>query len=46
MEEKLAIIMAGLKEKRVVADICCEHKINGILAKSCAKYNHFRHHNQ
>jgi len=30
-EEKLAIVMEGLKEKRSVADICREHQISQTL---------------
>mgnify|MGYP001065648562 FL=1 len=30
-EEKLAIVMEGLKERRSVADICREHKISQTL---------------
>jgi len=30
-DEKLAIVMEGLKEKKSVADICREHKINQTL---------------
>lgn len=30
-EEKVAIVMEGLKEKRSVADICREHKISQTL---------------
>ena len=30
-DEKLAIVMEGLKEKRSVADICREHKISQTL---------------
>lgn len=30
-DEKLAIIVEGLKEKRTVADICREHKISQTL---------------
>jgi transposase len=30
-EEKLAIVMEGVKEKRSVADICREHKISQTL---------------
>ncbi len=30
-EEKVAIVMEGLKEKRTVADICREHKIGQTL---------------
>lgn len=30
-EEKAAIVMEGLKEKRAVADICREHKISQTL---------------
>ena len=31
IEEKVAIVMEGLKEKRTVADICREHKISQAL---------------
>ena len=31
VEEKLAIVMEGLKEKRSVADICREHRISQTL---------------
>jgi transposase-like protein len=30
-DEKLAIVMEGLKEKRSIADICREHKISQTL---------------
>ncbi len=30
-EEKMAIVLEGLKEKRSVAEICREHKINQTL---------------
>lgn len=30
-EEKVAIVMEGLKERRAVADICREHKISQTL---------------
>jgi len=30
-EEKLAIVMDGLKEKRSVADICRDHRISQTL---------------
>ncbi len=31
VEEKVSIVMEGLKEKRTVADICREHKISQTL---------------
>ncbi len=31
LDEKLAIVMEGLKEKRTVADICREHRISQTL---------------